>query len=203
MGLPNSGTDKDIKLTTLTDNNPKLMTLLEDTVLAPGDNQHPVGEPGSLPRSNIANTSNAQKNEEYEVTLKGGIISGSEFKPGMQSSVHRDHRREKTLRSILPQDSELSQAEMLDSEMLSISTKAQDLSREYHYRTRGISDQNYGQPEGPGRRPVNFLNTIEIIPAYVKSEYSRESDKHAAFRMLTSKLKNEIHVDSMRNTAFH
>jgi len=81
---------------TLTDSNPKLM--------APGDNQHPVGEPGSLPRSNTANTSNAQKNEEFEATLKGGVILGSEFEPGMQSNVHRDHRREMALRSILSQD---------------------------------------------------------------------------------------------------
>ncbi|KAK3808799.1 MAG: hypothetical protein J3Q66DRAFT_417374 [Benniella sp.] len=212
-----TGTDKGIRLTPLTDNNPKLMTPLEDTVLTQGDNQHSAGEPGSLPHSNIANTSNAHKNEEFEASLKGGVIPGSEFKPGMQSNVHRDHRREVTLCPILPQDSELSQAETLTWEMLSIGTKTQDLSKQYHYRTRGISDQNYGQPGGPGRRSVNFLDTIEIIPTYRKSEYSRESDRHATFRMLTSNLKNEIrnelnsykvremavHVDSMQNTTFH
>ncbi|KAF8935269.1 hypothetical protein BGZ52_000133 [Haplosporangium bisporale] len=67
------------------------------------------------------------------------------------------------------------------------------------------------------RRSINFLETIEIIPALRKGEYNRQSDKHATFKVLTPDLKSEIrdelntykmremavHVDSMSNTAFH
>ncbi|KAF9371108.1 hypothetical protein CPB97_002231 [Podila verticillata] len=67
------------------------------------------------------------------------------------------------------------------------------------------------------RRSIYFLETIEIIPAYRKGEYNRQSDKHATFNVLTPDLKSEIrdelntykmremavHVESMGNTAFH
>lgn len=67
------------------------------------------------------------------------------------------------------------------------------------------------------RRTINFLETIEIIPAHRKADYNRQSDKHATFRVLTPDLKSEIrdelntykmremavHVESMGNTAFH
>ncbi|KAF9410630.1 hypothetical protein BGZ94_001589 [Podila epigama] len=67
------------------------------------------------------------------------------------------------------------------------------------------------------RRSINFLETVEIIPAHRKSDYNRQSDKHATFKILTPDLKSEIrdelntykmremavHVESMGNTAFH
>ncbi|KAG0025497.1 hypothetical protein BGZ81_007107 [Podila clonocystis] len=67
------------------------------------------------------------------------------------------------------------------------------------------------------RRSINFLETIEIIPAHRKADYNRQSDKHATFKVLTPDLKSEIrdelntykmremavHVESMGNTAFH
>ncbi|KAF9186008.1 hypothetical protein BGZ50_002671 [Haplosporangium sp. Z 11] len=74
--------------------------------------------------------------------------------------------------------------------------------------------------EGSGgrrRKTLSFIDTIEIIPVYRKSEYNRRSDKNAAFRNLTPDLKTEIrdelntfkmsemtvHVESMKYTTFH
>ncbi|KAG0348652.1 hypothetical protein BG004_004588 [Podila humilis] len=70
---------------------------------------------------------------------------------------------------------------------------------------------------GVKRRSINFLETVEIIPAHRKAEYNRQSDKYATFKVLTPDLKSEIrdelntykmremavHVESMGNTAFH
>ncbi|OAQ25316.1 hypothetical protein K457DRAFT_53769, partial [Linnemannia elongata AG-77] len=66
------------------------------------------------------------------------------------------------------------------------------------------------------RRSINFLETVEIIPVHRKSDYNRQSDKHATFKILTPDMKSEIrdelntykmremavHVESMANTAF-
>ncbi|KAG0348915.1 hypothetical protein BG004_003747 [Podila humilis] len=70
---------------------------------------------------------------------------------------------------------------------------------------------------GMNRRSIMFLDTVEIIPAHRKTDYNRQSDKNATFRILTSDMKSEIrdelnsykmremavHIESMGNTAFH
>ncbi|KAG0279390.1 hypothetical protein BGZ95_001368 [Linnemannia exigua] len=94
-----------------------------------------------------------------------------------------------------------------------------------YFSTRNGSYSSYNSHgilltgNGIARRPktIGFTDTIEIIPAYRKSEYNRRSDKFATFKNLTPDLKIEIrdelnaykmremavHVESMGNTAFH
>ncbi|KAG0327276.1 hypothetical protein BGZ99_008037 [Dissophora globulifera] len=79
-----------------------------------------------------------------------------------------------------------------------------------------LLNDNAHPQRGLSRR-ISFVDTIEIIPAYRRSEYNRRSDKYATFKVLTPDLKTEIrdelnnykmremavHVQSMGNTAFH
>ncbi|KAF9321963.1 hypothetical protein BG003_009281 [Podila horticola] len=83
--------------------------------------------------------------------------------------------------------------------------------------TNGMGSSGVLSENGMNRRSINFLDTIEIIPAHRKSDYNRRSDKNATFKILTADMKSEIreelnsykmremavHIDSMGNTAFH
>ncbi|KAF8976331.1 hypothetical protein BGZ46_008346 [Entomortierella lignicola] len=71
--------------------------------------------------------------------------------------------------------------------------------------------------DGYRRKSITFIDEVEIIPVHRKSEYNRQSDRNATFRVLTPGLKAVIreelnnykmremavHVRSMGNTAFH
>ncbi|KAG0037330.1 hypothetical protein BGZ82_002708 [Podila clonocystis] len=83
--------------------------------------------------------------------------------------------------------------------------------------TNGMGNSGVLSGNGMNRRCINFLDTIEIIPAHRKSDYNRRSDKNATFKILTADMKSEIreelnsykmremavHIESMGNTAFH
>ncbi|KAG0088173.1 hypothetical protein BGZ92_006532 [Podila epicladia] len=83
--------------------------------------------------------------------------------------------------------------------------------------TNGMGSSGVLSGNGMNRRCINFLDTIEIIPAHRKSDYNRRSDKNATFKILTADMKSEIreelnsykmremavHIESMGNTAFH
>ncbi|KAF9306592.1 hypothetical protein BGZ74_004955 [Mortierella antarctica] len=83
--------------------------------------------------------------------------------------------------------------------------------------TNGMGSSGVLSGNGMNRRSINFLDTVEIIPAHRKSDYNRRSDKNATFRILTADMKSEIreelnsykmremavHIESMGNTAFH
>ncbi|KAF9923636.1 hypothetical protein FBU30_006359 [Linnemannia zychae] len=83
------------------------------------------------------------------------------------------------------------------------------------YRSSSVVLNGNGINHRP--RTIGFTDKIEIIPAYRKSEYNRQSDKYATFKNLTPDLKCEIrdelntykmremavHIESMGNTAFH
>ncbi|KAF9389333.1 hypothetical protein CPB97_011552 [Podila verticillata] len=83
--------------------------------------------------------------------------------------------------------------------------------------TNGMGSSGVLSGNGMNRRCINFLDTIEIIPAHRKSDYNRRSDKNATFKILTADMKTEIreelnsykmremavHIESMSNTAFH
>ncbi|KAG0211882.1 hypothetical protein B0O80DRAFT_43427 [Mortierella sp. GBAus27b] len=169
------------------------------------ENVVPIGGPGSPPHDVLTNGAKEDPKGVVDSSPRGDSAIPSEFTPGVQSNLYRTSQSggEKPRR-----DQELSQAEMLDMEMISISTRDSKGNQ---------GRQSAPQQEGPRRRSINFLDTIEIIPAHRKSDYNRGSDKHATFRMLTPDLKSEIrdelntyklrempvHVDSMRNTAFH
>ena len=83
--------------------------------------------------------------------------------------------------------------------------------------TNGMGSSGVLSGNGMNRRCINFLDTIEIIPAHRKLDYNRRSDKNATFKILTADMKTEIreelnsykmremavHIESMGNTAFH
>ncbi|KAF8979276.1 hypothetical protein BGZ46_005627 [Entomortierella lignicola] len=124
---------------------------------------------------------------------------------------------------------EISQAEMLNDEMMSVGARAQDLERQYYGYSgngggsQGVNtnnnngDNNASGMPSPKRRAIGFMDRIEIIPAHRKADYNRQSDKNVTFRVLTPELRGDIrdelnhyklhemavHVDSMHNTAFH
>jgi hypothetical protein len=169
-----------------------------------GNEQVPIGGPGSPPHDVLTNGAKEDPKEVVDSSPRGDSAIPSEVTPEVQSNLYRTGQ----LGSEKPRrEQELSQAEMLDMEMKSISTRD----------SKGNQGRQSTQQEGRRRRSINFMDTIEIIPAHRKSDYNRESDKHATFRMLTPDLKSEIrdelntyklrempvHVDSMRNTAFH
>ncbi|KAG0362625.1 hypothetical protein BGZ54_008562 [Gamsiella multidivaricata] len=111
------------------------------------------------------------------------------------------------------QDRELSQAEMLNDEMMSVGARSQGYDR-YGGSAATLGGRNV---QAPKQRAINFADRIEVIPVHRKSDYNRQSDKHATFLNLTPELKNEIrgelntfklremavHENSVRNTAFH
>ncbi|KAF9961532.1 hypothetical protein BGZ72_003370 [Mortierella alpina] len=156
-----------------------------------------------------------------------------------ESNLHKGRGGERAQGAVGPDD--MSQDELLTHQMLTLSARAQGLAQQYYGPGSGghgsiqgglgggqsigaggghgglIVPGSGGQEGGPKRRSINFLDRIEIIPAYRKSDYNRSSDKHATFRILTPDLKSEIrdelntykmremavHVESMGNTAFH
>ncbi|KXS18253.1 hypothetical protein M427DRAFT_490234 [Gonapodya prolifera JEL478] len=72
-------------------------------------------------------------------------------------------------------------------------------------------------PDDPDIQKVIFCETVEVMPTFRKSEYSRKPDPTATFRKLTPQLKVSIreelnafkktemvvHEESLRNTCFH
>ncbi|KAF9910912.1 hypothetical protein BX616_010745, partial [Lobosporangium transversale] len=156
----------------------------------------------------------------YSSSPKGAAIP-PDSTPGIQSnSSHRSRPTGGWVQAaVIPEGGELSQAEMLDNEMVSINqglNYSNNFDNNYSYKlqrngtidsnssnNRGenssqqfgydqIQDQGQGHPGQDKRRSINFMDRIEIIPVYRKNEYDRQSDKHATFLVLTPELKNEI-----------
>ncbi|KAI8601084.1 hypothetical protein EDD21DRAFT_375444 [Dissophora ornata] len=174
-----------------------------------------------------ATTAAAATSEPYSSSVNGPEVS-PDVTPGVQSNNAYTYR---SLGSVNHNDNDLSQAELLNNEMISVSARAQELAKQYYGSSPGQQGGSSGGQSGKGRqqpgqereagqgkkRSIGFMDRIEVIPVYRKSEYNRQSDKHATFRILTSDLKTEIrdelntykmremavHVDSMCNTAFH
>ncbi|KAG0045055.1 hypothetical protein BGZ83_009683 [Gryganskiella cystojenkinii] len=172
--------------------------------------------------------------ERYSASSQGAAIP-PDFTPGVQSNSNRGGERPPGAVTSMGQSQtasaaaavgNMSQDEMLTNQMYgTISARAQDLANQYYGLSGANGANTNGHPNalqnsgatGQKRRSINFLETIEIIPALRKSEYNRQSDKHATFKILTPDLKSEIrdelntykmremavHVESMGNTAFH
>ncbi|KAF9899731.1 hypothetical protein EC991_008415 [Linnemannia zychae] len=187
-----------------------------------------IGGAGSpLPTNNsdsVTNSNNGSLDKMQSSLSSQGAALPPDFTPGVQSNSYKDRGGERGQGSV--QDY-MSQDEMLTLQMVGISSRAQDLANQYY----GTSSQNSqtARPSAPiasaaaaagaggRRRSINFLETVEIIPAHRKADYNRQSDKHATFKILTPDMKSEIrdelntykmremavHVESMGNTAFH
>ncbi|KAF9987893.1 hypothetical protein BGZ75_010301 [Mortierella antarctica] len=202
-----------------------------------------MGGAGSPPpggKSNNNDNSNSLAGAEKTAgRLSQGAAIPPDFTPGMQSNLQKGRGTERAQGAVGPDD--MSQDELLTHQMLTLSARAQGLAQQYY--SPGTDSEaaiqgglggghglgvggghgglmvpgSGGQQVGPKRRSINFLDRIEIIPAYRKADYNRSSDKHATFRILTPDLKSEIrdelntykmremavHVESMGNTAFH
>ncbi|CAO3570311.1 unnamed protein product [Mortierella alpina] len=202
--------------------------------------------PGGKSNNNDDNSNNSSAGAEKTAgrPLQGAAIP-PDFTPGMQSNLHKDRGGERPQGAVGPD--EMSQDELLTHQMLTFSARAQGLAQQYYgsgsggqgaiqgglggghsldvggghgglmVPGSGSGSGSGGQQGGAKRRSINFLDRIEIIPAYRKADYNRSSDKHATFRILTPDLKSEIrdelntykmremavHVESMGNTAFH
>ncbi|KAF9283579.1 hypothetical protein BGZ68_005266, partial [Mortierella alpina] len=194
--------------------------------------------PGGKSNSND-NTHSLAGAEKTAGRPSQGAAIPPDFTPGMQSNLHKDRGGERAQGAVGPDD--MSQDELLTHQMNTLSARAQGLAKQYYGsdssgqgatqgglgggQSNGAGEGHGGlmvpgsggQQGGPKRRSINFLDRIEIIPAYRKSDYNRSSDKHATFRILTPDLKSEIrdelntykmremavHVESMGNTAFH
>ncbi|KAF9570234.1 hypothetical protein EC968_002053 [Mortierella alpina] len=202
-----------------------------------------MGGAGSPPpggKSSSSDSSNSLTGAEKTAGRPSqGAALPPDFTPGMQSNLHQSRGGERSQGAVGPDD--MSQDELLTHQMLTLSARAQGLAQQYYGPGSGgegasqgglggghnlgvgggpeglMVPRSGGQEEGRKRRSINFLDRIEIIPAYRKSDYNRSSDKHATFRILTPDLKSEIrdelntykmremavHVESMGNTAFH
>ncbi|KAF9924200.1 hypothetical protein FBU30_005795 [Linnemannia zychae] len=165
-----------------------------------------------------------------QISSRGAAIP-SDFTPGMQPNLYRNRGGEQEPGSVRQT---MTQEDMLTEQMLSISPRAQDLAKQYYNVNPNQNSQTSQLSEpiavtvatamgvgrggvGGNRRCINFHETVEIIPAYKKSEYNRQGDKYATFKILTPDMKSEIrdelnnykmremavHVESMGNTAFH
>ncbi|KAF9966716.1 hypothetical protein BGZ70_001551 [Mortierella alpina] len=204
-----------------------------------------AGSPPPGGKSNNDDSSNSLAGADKTAgrPLQGAAIP-PDFTPGMQPNLHKDRGGERSQGAVGPDD--MSQDELLTHQMLTLSARAQGLAQQYygsgsggqgaiqgglggghsldvgggHGGSGGLlvpGSGSGGQQGGAKRRSINFLDRIEIIPAYRKADYNRSSDKHATFRILTPDLKSEIrdelntykmremavHVESMGNTAFH
>ncbi|KAF9111988.1 hypothetical protein BGX27_004169 [Mortierella sp. AM989] len=146
-------------------------------------------------------------------TTQKGVSTPSEYKPGMQSNSSRNRG-----------DDDISQAEMLNNEMMNVGARAQDHARRYYggssddRRCRAVASNDSGEmAPGQRKRSIGFKDRIEIIPAHRKADYNRQSDMNVTFRLLTPDMRSDIrdelntykmremavHIDSMNNTAFH
>jgi hypothetical protein len=230
----------DINLLTPTDHRARLLTHSptpthpqQHLVNNIGKNPMLVGGAGSpIPSNNSDSVSSNNKVEQQSSStsssqpqLSQGAALPPDFTPGVQSNSSKDRGGERGQGSV---GDYMSQDELLTQQMIGISSRAQDLANQY-YGSNSINNQTSTNSNlapiastaaacaGGKRRSINFRETIEIIPAYRKSDYNRASDKHATFKILTPDMKSEIrdelntykmremavHVDSMANTAFH
>ncbi|GJJ78303.1 hypothetical protein EMPS_10662 [Entomortierella parvispora] len=216
----------DISLLTPTDHRARLLTH------SPTPNhpqQHVMGQEDQL------GVQLAHKLAERYYTSAQGAAIPPDFTPGVQpNSSYRGGERlagavgpvshppmaaaAASSQDMISQDEMLTQ-QMLSQQVFGISARAQDLASQYYSGNGPVGGQMQQQNSGGGqkRRQINFLETVEIIPAHRKSDYNRQSDKHATFKVLTPDLKSEIrdelntykmremavHVESMGNTAFH
>ncbi|KAG0313279.1 hypothetical protein BGZ99_008973 [Dissophora globulifera] len=126
--------------------------------------------------------------------------------PGVQSNSYRP------LGSNNFDDSDLSQAEMMNNEMLSIGSRVHELSRQYYGGSSsagGSGSSSYASGRQDGFRPnrdaggsgafaptdghtIMFSDRVEVIPVFRKSEYNRHSNKNVTFRVLTPEMRGEI-----------
>ncbi|KAF9537699.1 hypothetical protein EC957_007802 [Mortierella hygrophila] len=184
--------------------------------------------------SNDNNSNNNDKNKVQQVAVSSsqGAALPPDFTPGVQSnSYYKDRGGERGQGAV---GDYISQDELLTQQMMGISSRAQDLAKQYYGTNTNTNNTNNTNNQtsstahtlapiasaaaGAGRkRSIYFLETVEIIPAHRKSDYNRQSDKHATFKILTPDMKSEIrdelntykmremavHVESMANTAFH
>ncbi|KAF9151569.1 hypothetical protein BG015_006513 [Linnemannia schmuckeri] len=187
-----------------------------------------AGSPMPSNNSDSVNSSSNNKVQQGSVSSSSSSSQGAafppDFTPGVQSnSYYKDRGGERSQGSV---GDFVSQDELLTQQMIGISSRAQDLANQY-YGTNTNNQTSATRPSAPiataaagasgKRRSINFLETVEIIPAHRKGEYNRQSDKHATFKILTPDMKSEIrdelntykmremavHVESMANTAFH
>ncbi|KAI1288519.1 hypothetical protein EDD11_010011 [Mortierella claussenii] len=198
------------------------------------ENPHPSTTP-TITTATVSTTTTARPPSPFMLkdpypssSLSPGAAIPSDFiPPGMQSnSYQRNNRDGERAQGSVAEDRELSQAEMLNNEMMSVGARGGRYAgppREILGDTMTNGQLGLGEGGGGGgggrrmKRSINFLDKIEIIPVHRKADYNRSSDKHATFRVLTPDLKCEIrdelnhykmremavHVDSMGNTAFH
>ncbi|KAG0020097.1 hypothetical protein BGZ80_004787 [Entomortierella chlamydospora] len=194
------------------DSDSELVNPLDDLLLP----EHSKGSSSSSSGSGNSNGSRSKTGDSY--SSQKGASTPSDYRPGMQSNQAYRSRGD-----------DISQAEMLNDEMMSVGARAQDLARQYYgYGSvtsgrrgsqQGVSsaaDTNGGRGTGT-RRSIAFHDRIEVIPAYRKADYNRQSDKNVTFKILTPEMRCDIrdelnnykmremavHVDSMTNTAFH
>ncbi|KAK3830158.1 MAG: hypothetical protein JOS17DRAFT_747130 [Linnemannia elongata] len=235
----------DINLLTPTDHRARLLTHSptpnhpQQHLVNDNSDKNPilVGGAGSpMPSNNsdsVSSNNNNNKVQQGAVSSSQGAALPPDFTPGVQSnSYYKERGGERGQGSV---GDYVSQDELLTQQMIGISSRAQDLANQYYgtntKNTKNTNNTN-NQTSSTGRtlapiataaagagrrRSINFLETVEIIPAHRKAEYNRQSDKHATFKILTPDMKSEIrdelntykmremavHVESMANTAFH
>ncbi|KAG0278562.1 hypothetical protein BGZ95_003699 [Linnemannia exigua] len=225
---------KDISLLAPTDHRARLLTHSptpthpQQHLINKENNPILVGGAGSpLPSNNSDNVNNGV-NKISSLSSQGsqGAAIPPDFTPGVQSnSYYKGRGGERSQGSV---GDYMSQDELLTQQMIGISSRAQDLANQYYGSMQNSQTSRpasvpiastASSSAGPGgrRRSINFLETVEIIPAHRKADYNRQSDKHATFKILTPDMKSEIrdelntykmremavHVESMANTAFH
>ncbi|KAI9239459.1 MAG: hypothetical protein BYD32DRAFT_459807 [Podila humilis] len=202
--------------------------------------------PSLLTKSNLSLSEQLSPSSSPQRAMSHGAAFPPDFTPGVQSNSYQDRGGERPQGATLgdPNEAFPPQQYFYEGEF---EPQQQGVPYRYPYSLEGpfsaseamaMSDQDelghdYGQVEngptngmgssgvlsgnGVNRRCINFLDTIEIIPAHRKSDYNRRSDKNATFKILTADMKCEIreelnsykmremavHIESMGNTAFH
>ncbi|KAG0076574.1 hypothetical protein BGZ90_008495 [Linnemannia elongata] len=231
----------DINLLTPTDHRARLLTHSptpnhpQQHLVNENSDKNPtlIGGAGSPKPSNntdsVSSNNSNNKVQQGTVSSSQGAALPPDFTPGVQSnSYYKDRGGERGQGSV---GDFISQDELLTQQMIGISSRAQDLANQYYGTNNSNHTNNQTSSSAPHtlapiasaaagaarRRSINFLETVEIIPVHRKSDYNRQSDKHATFKILTPDMKSEIrdelntykmremavHVESMANTAFH
>lgn len=226
----------DINLLTPTDHRARLLTSSPPPGHPPqhlvnriDKNPMLMGGAGSpIPSNNSDSVSSSSKMQQQSSSMSlsqsqsQGAALPPDFTPGVQSNSSKDRGGERAQGTV---GDYMSQDELLTQQMIGISSRAQDIAKQYYSNTN--NQTSTGRTLAPiastaadsvrRRRSINFRETVEIIPAHRKGEYNRQSDKHATFKILTPDMKSEIrdelntykmremavHVESMANTAFH
>ncbi|KAF9346369.1 hypothetical protein BGX26_002146 [Mortierella sp. AD094] len=192
---------------TLDDSDSELVNPLEDLP----SSGHSKGSSNSSSGSGSGSSSSSKSKTQDSYSSQKGASTPSDYKPGVQSN-----------QAFRSRGDEISQAEMLNDEMMSVSARAQDLARQYY---------GYGSsPDGGGRRgsqqgvsaaaaaaaaaanggrgrSIGFHDRIEVIPAHRKADYNRQSDKNVTFKLLTPEMRcdirDELNTYKMREMAVH